>query len=131
MKKNLPVALCLMHLFIMSAHALSLSPIVGTQTKSECVATCNNSHCCTEGVNTTIQKCPDGWTLSSGTCVRASTTTYSEEMHRYTTTNYSSCNATSETFQPWTCTNYSTSSTGWTECCVIQSDGTCQTIQLM
>ena len=138
MKKTLSFALCLMPVFTMSAYAVLsgddiLLPIF-QQTKSECISTCLNTHCCTEGRTATKTTCPDGWTLSVGTCVRASTTTYSEEMHRYTTTNYSSCDATTETFEPWTCTNYNsstaTSTSAWTACCVLQSNGGCKAIIL-
>lgn len=103
------------------------------QTQSECIASCAKTHCCTNGETFTKGVCPTGWTYNdaSGQCLRTAETTYSESAHRYTTVQYSSCEATTSTEEAWRCVNYSSSSTGWTGCCVINSNKTCTTISLM
>ncbi len=105
-------------------------PILSGSTKDDCVASCSNTHCCTMG-NTFVKViCPDGWWYNGTECVRESQTTFSESAHRYTTVNYSSCAGTQSVEQAWQCVNYSSQSSTqrWADCCVIKTDGSCQSI---
>ena len=105
-----------------------LEPLLRYTTKQECIASCSLTHCCTQGKTfITEATCPDGWSAGGGsTCTRAPTTTYNQTSHRYTTTTYTSCAATTETAIAWECTNYDgmQTTTLWTGCCVLDKFGT-------
>ncbi|MBP3316705.1 MAG: hypothetical protein J6L70_03860 [Alphaproteobacteria bacterium] len=133
MKKIFVLCVGMLPMFVDDCFGVAGSLISLNQTKSECIETCAKTHCCTDGKTFTKGVCPTGWTYNdaSGQCLRTAETTYSESAHRYTTVQYSSCEATTSTEEAWQCVNYSSSSTGWTGCCVINSNKTCTTISLM
>ena len=133
MKKIFVLCVGMLPMFVEDCFGVAGSLISLNQTQSECIASCAKTHCCTNGETFTKGVCPTGWTYNdaSGQCLRTAETTYSESAHRYTTVQYSSCEATTSTEEAWRCVNYSSSSTGWTGCCVINSNKTCTTISLM
>ncbi|MBQ8367551.1 MAG: hypothetical protein IJX43_00605 [Alphaproteobacteria bacterium] len=134
MKKIFVLCVGMLPMFVDDCFGVAGSLISLNQTKSECIATCANTHCCTNGKTFTKGVCPTGWTYNdaSGRCERTAETTYSEILHRYTTVQYSSCEATTSTEEAWQCVNYSSSSIGWTGCCVINATNTaCSAISLM
>lgn len=134
MKKIFVLCVGVLPMFVDDCFGVAGSLVSLNQTKSECIATCANTHCCTNGKTFTKGVCPTGWTYddASGRCLRSAETTYSEILHRYTTVQYSSCEATTSTEEAWQCVNYSSSSIGWTACCVINATNTaCSAISLM
>lgn len=130
MKKYLVLCVGCLPIFITSCFGTVIGEYVG-QTQGQCAASCAKTHCCTTGKVLETLLCPPNWTLNGTECVRAPETVYSEALHRYETTSYSSCEATaSETAASWICTD--DPSTGsdivygevvaWVDCCAIDGD---------